>query len=211
MAERNLRKDLCLPDGPPEFVAIPSTEASEMLPHPRATPGVVKSRPVAMYVGTIYAQDFVPFTPLLPGPTLVDWECRLINRLVAWGWDVVFKPHPENVFMPPIEIYGDDHVRLETGRFEQVFRQADVLLFAQQNSSSFFHALFTDMPIVLPTPPLNPWRPEIHPLVERRCAMVESRFGADNRIETDWDSLRTALEVAPNLRDPALRETFYAP
>jgi hypothetical protein len=35
-------------------------------------------------------------TPLIPDVVLVDWEARLVARLLAWGYEVMVKPHPES-------------------------------------------------------------------------------------------------------------------
>lgn len=204
---------------------------SNMLPHDEipeivAIPGVFEPKPIqpwmprtirdtakktVMYVGTLYPDDFVPFTPLIPGPVLADWEARLITTLHTHGFEVLVKPHPESANQPDRASFERLGAKLVDGRFEEVCGRADVVLFGQANSTPFFAALSTRIPIVLPNAPLNPWQPDALALAKKRCAFAQTHWNdTDNRLSTDIDSLLAAIDLAPSLSDDGFYETYFA-
>lgn len=206
MAVRNLRRDLCLPGEPPQILPVPGDFKPKIAGRSTTNASPRSSgKPVAMYVGTLYVDDFVPFTPLHPAPVLADWEARLFRKLHDWGYEVLLKPHPESRNRLPQTYLDALGVRVFNERFEDVYALADVLLFGQTNSSTFFGALGTDSPIVLANEPLNPWQPEARSLAAERCVFADTRPGDDNRLETDWTRLQAELGRAGALKS----QNFY--
>ncbi len=170
---------------------------------PFSAPALQRRRSVephntVMYVGTDYKNDFVNFLPKYAGPVLLDWELRTVSRLINWGYKVIIQPHPELVtkISEPFERLG---AKVLDGRFENVMGEADIFLFPVAHTTTFFHAIQADVPIVLPSFPVDPWQPEVLALLRRRCAFAAAWLDADNRLQMDWKELKSAIEVAPRL------------
>jgi hypothetical protein len=208
LAERNFRAEF-FPFGPkPSFVAVPRAKSHSEDSNCVGRRLNAAGRQTIMYVGTIYVDDVVHLSPLHPGVTLLDWEMRLVSQLVAYGYDVIMKPHPESQqkVTEPFERLG---ARFVHDRFEKVLGQADVVLCAQANSTTFYDAIGTDAAIVLPDFPLNPWQPEVRELVERRCAFARTWLDENNRLHTDGDDLRSAIRRASDLRCPDFNRELF--
>lgn len=153
-----------------------------------------------LYVGTIYTDDRLTFTPLHPAPVMVDWEMRLIGELLSSGYQVDIKPHPESVFSPPSEITRCG-AKVVEGRAEDHFSNYDILLFSECVSTPFFNAIQTRQPMVIADAGLHKWQPEASELLSRRCGFTGGQFGEDNRIAMDWDELRAQIDLAPHRHD----------
>lgn len=210
MAKRNLRVELCLPGRIPEILPVPGEFRPKIPAVSNRKYGAERAgRRKAMYVGTLYVDDFVPFTPLHPAPVLVDWEVRFFRELARLDYDVLFKPHPESRNRIPPATIEKLGVQLINGRFEEVYDQADVLLFGQTNSSTFFGALGTDKSIVLANESLNPWQPEAQNMAEERCVFADTRWGLENRLQTNWKHLKQGLDAAASMRDESFYREFF--
>lgn len=202
-ALRNLRADLLVEATPPEIAVVPGV-FRPAIPHAPA-PKSARPRSV-MYVGTLYEDDFVAFTPLDPACVLVDFEARLIAKLKGWGFEVLVKPHPESPIAAPAAYAERLGATIVTDRFEDCYQGADIILFGQPNATAFFNVLATSKPIVVADTGLRDWHPEARALLDQRCGVVIGRRSADNRIEMNWDALHSAIERAPGLMD----DGFYA-
>ena len=207
MALRNLRPDLMVDASPPVFDVVPGTFRSPVAVSPPSSRPDGAPRRV-MVVGTLYGDDFVSFTPLDPIPVLVDFEARLIGRLSDWGYEVLFKPHPESSFAPPAAYADQLGARIMGGRFEDCYREADVILFGQPNCTSFFNVLATSMPIVIADTGLHRWHPEALGLLEGRVGITIGERETDNRIGMDWDAVRESIRRAPSLGDDRFYDVF---
>ncbi len=202
-ALRNLRADLLLEGTPPEIGVVPGVFRPAILDAPAPKP----ARPrTVMYVGTLYEDDFVAFTPLDPACVLVDFEARLIAKLKDCGFDVLVKPHPESPIAAPAAYAERLGATIVTDRFEDCYQRADIILFGQPNATAFFNVLATPKPIVVADTALRDWHPEALALLEKRCGVVIGRRAPDNRIEMVWDALRSAIARAPAL----MHDGFYA-
>jgi hypothetical protein len=212
LALRNFRPEYCLLSKPSiETMPMPQDVAADTqaVTVERSSTRRDPNQPISlMYVGTLYTDDFVGFSPLHPAPVLLDWEVRLFDGLKRRGYRVTVKPHPENTY-DMSHIFRGMGLEVATGRFEDVCRQADVLLFAQSNSSSFFHALSTNMPIVLPNLDLNPWQPEVLEAIKARCTFGKTFSDHNNRLQTDWQNLAAAIARAPSLTGNRFYSMFY--
>jgi len=211
MAIRNLKAEFCLPNNPPKLIPVPGVFRSKINERENGASNVSgkKATGTLMYVGTLYVDDFVPFTPLHPGPVLVDWEARLFSELRKLGYRVVVKPHPESKNSISAAALDRLGVRVANERFEQVYMNADALLFGQTNSSTFFGALGTDSSIVLANEALNPWQPEAERYAAERCALADTCWGPGNRLETDWSKLDAWIADATTKRSQNFYKNFF--
>lgn len=207
---RNLRPDLAVPDLPPTIDVVSGIFRPKIIDSSHSKPKSVGRPRKIMYVGTLYNDEFTPITPLIPDIVLIDWEARLIGKLREWGFDVIIKPHPESRFETPAAYEEQLGAKVVTGRFEDVYRQADVILFSQPNSTPFFSILGTHHPFVLVDTGVHTWQSEAIRMLAQRCGIVTCGRDAKNRLTTDWDVLRTAILKAPMLMDQTFLHSFFS-
>jgi hypothetical protein len=79
------------------------------------------------------------------------------------------------------------------------------------NASSFYGLLSTDHPCVVADTGLHRLQPEAFEMLQRRCGYVRCLQDENNRLQLDWDALRSAIEEAPSLRDAGLYRTYFQP
>lgn len=190
----------------PQLEALPSNNAKPMTSTKQR--GTRSGRKL-LYVGTVYTDDRLTFTPLHPAPIMLDWEARLIAELCRSGYHVAIKPHPESVYAPP-KALADLGATVIQGRAEDHFDNYDIILFGEAISTPFFNAVQTLQSIVVADVGLHKWQPDALDLLRRRCGFVQGTLDQDNRVFMDWDELRRALESAPDLRDQSFaRELIW--
>jgi hypothetical protein len=164
-------------------------------PHYRVSPGpirVQRKRPRVMYVtGAILgfrrlwpvkASDFV----------YLDWQLRVARALRTLDVELTLKPHPEGLFRGhphPLGRVG----RIEMRRFEEAFDEADVVLFDEPTSTTFWVAVSSNCRIVLMNAGLAEFDPRLAPLVQSRVATVPVHWDAANRPQIDLAALEAAI------------------
>jgi len=208
--QRGLRDDLLIPTKAPEIIALPSccrpaalTKIQERKSRTRLS--VIRK---VMYPSSFYNGERMHFGVRIPDPVAVDWEGRLFSHLGAWNYKVLHKPHPHSVALPPAAFQSRLGVRILSEPFERVIDQADVLIFAQPQSTAFVTALTSDKPIVFVDLGLFKWVPEAYEMLKRRCRVVRGWFDKENRAQVNWDELREAIEESRDLKDPSFVETY---
>lgn len=160
-----------------------------------------------MYVGSIYCSERPRAGHHNADLVIADWQARLFAHLEEWGHEVVFKPHPEGEQRPPTSFAEGMGIRFINGRFESVWEQADVLLFDWKSTSAFSSAINTDRRIILFDFNFERFVPEAQKLVEMRCSVIPGWPDADNRLQIDWEQLRSALESSSKEIDDRFLET----
>lgn len=190
----------------PKITSLPNRGSTGALPS--APSGTKHSRDSAiktiMYTSSFYAGDRVTANVRIPDIVSLDWEARLFNHLGQWGFEVLHKPHPSSTALPRpgfVEQFGG---RLVLQRLEAVFDQADAFMFSSSQSSTFPFLLASDKPGVFIDLGLRQWTPEAYDLLARRCAIVRGWFDEQNRIQIDWDEVRSAIEQARHLSDTTI-------
>jgi len=162
-----------------------------------------------MYVGPIY----VGFSPRPNNHNsdilLIDWQARLFAKLRDWGFDVLFKPHPEGEQRPPRGFVEKLGVREINQPFEHVWNQADIFLFDWKSTTAFSTAISTGLPVVLIDFHFQLFAPEMQALVEENCSLVEGWADESNRLQIDWNALHQAVEHQPAGNSSIVRETAF--
>ncbi len=147
-------------------------------------------------LSTLYDQDRGRSFAFYPDITYVDWQARLFKHLRDWGYEVYFKPHPESRSMPPDAFEDKLGVKIISGNFEDVLRDADLFLIDYTYTSIMIPAFLTNIPIVLVDFDELPWHTQAYDLIKRRASLVECGLNAQNRVDIDWDELRRAIKNA---------------
>lgn len=185
-------------DGDPMF-RVPSARAPE-------TPTSL-SRPRVLYAPTV-----VPGFRKLPVPNIadrlyIDWQIDVAAALLAMPIQAILRPHPEGVFRGRPHPLADV-APLAAQPFEQLRDGADVFVFDNPASTTFWEAACTDRPIVYLDLGIARFAPDIAPILQARLRTVEVRFDASNRPVLDRAALAEAV-TAPGRIDPTpLRQMF---
>ncbi len=169
----------------------------------RPTRGAIERTKVKtiLYVLPINLTDFAFFYPFMSEITGVDWQARLTAVLRDAGYRVLLKPHPENRTPCPAAFEDALGATILTQPFEDVYQQADLLLYDKSMTTTWGVGLRTDKPVVFVDFGFAPLPPDLEDLLDRRCARVPSWLDQNNRAQTDWKALLQAIEKAPELRD----------
>ena len=213
MASRNLRSELIFPGEEPEIEVVPGDFRPKIpaqdMPGKQSREHGLQPLTI-MYVGTLYSDDVIPFTPLVPDIVLVDWEARLFEKLKEWGYDIIYKPHPESLGKWPKGFLQEFNVNIVTEPFEAVYEQADVILFGQSNCTPFFGAVPVKCAITVADTGLHEWQPEALELLKKRCGYVSSHYDENNRLQMNWEDLHDQIKLSNSLRDTGFSRAFFS-
>ncbi len=191
----------------PEFIHVAASEEEQ---HRRITRfGPVERVNTVCFVGEPYDGEHGMVFPGVPDVVSVDWQARLLRQLKEWGYSVMFKEHPENPEPAPEEFETLLGAVRETRLFEQVMANADVVLFANQSTSTFNVTLKTDKPMVLVDFGYDDWVDGALDRLSRRCVLVKGWFDDKARPMVDWDELAQALRRAPALAGDTAFADYY--
>jgi hypothetical protein len=164
-------------------------------PHFRRSPGPVrtpKKRPRVMYVtGATYG-----FRRLWPVKVsdfgYLDWQLRVARALQTLDIELTLKPHPEGLFrsrLHPLSRLGG----VETRMFEEACDDADVVVFDEPTSTTFWVAVASNCRMVLMNASLAEFDPHLVPLIQGRVATVPVRWDASNRPQFELGALEAAI------------------
>jgi len=202
-ADQQTDLNLLFQKTPPDVVVVSHVEKAQ-----RSTRATTSIRHV-MYVPSLYEGEGLHLGPFPPDITMLDWQARLVARLVEWGFSVIHKPHPEGATRPPGRLAQFGHYKRRDEPFEKTWDMADLLLFDCAASTTFHVALQTTKPIVLIDFGLLKWLPKATSDLRERCAVVDAAFSNENRLSVDWREVRKALARAPALvNSSAFRRNF---
>lgn len=154
-----------------------------------------------MLVGAFYIGEHARVYPLLPDVVAIDFQARLLAKLRSWGFEVVFKEHPESLARAPREFENVIGARNVNTRFEQAIEDADVLLFSYLRTSTFNITMRTNKPMVFIDFCDDIFSENARDLLAGRCPFVSAGVSPENRVVIDWDQLRDAIHESPRLAD----------
>ena len=135
-----------------------------------------------MYAATMFSGENLGFNCLPPAPVTADWQCRLFGRLGDWGYDILFKGHPECRFGAPDAyrvLLGATPI---DGYVEDCYGIADIFLF-DFLSSHFKTLAFTDKPLVFVDFGFGALSSASRQTLQRRVAIVGGWFDEENRAQ----------------------------
>ncbi|OGV50873.1 MAG: hypothetical protein A2X49_05515 [Lentisphaerae bacterium GWF2_52_8] len=175
----------------------------------QAAPGPKDASPrKVMLIG--FPMDYIYYPYLIEYNTMsfLHFELSLIEALKKAGYEVIYKAHPDTMSELG-NLYKDRVDRIETGRFESVYQQADCLLFPHLHSSTFGFAMMTNHPIVLMFDENMNWlHKEVRPLLEKRCAFVKAASDDKGRIGFNPEDLSAAIKRSPSVIDHEIIRRF---
>ena len=119
-------------------------------------------------------------------------DIQLIKILKKAGYYTIYKPRPDTMHetYDIFEKYADDVLK---GKIEDVYKNADCLVFSSPYSTAFGFLLLTNRPIVLLNVKGYPWHPRVFELIKKRCSVVEAE-AVDGKIVFDKKDVLNAIE-----------------
>jgi hypothetical protein len=87
--------------------------------------------------------------------------------------------------------------------------QADAFVLLNPQSTITPLLLASPKPTVYVEAGLYPLTSEATALMSRRCAIVQGWIDDDNRIQVEWDELRSAIELSRDLADTSIVDHYW--
>tara|TARA_Y100000591_G_scaffold150719_1_gene129592 strand:+ start:2032 stop:2529 length:498 start_codon:yes stop_codon:yes gene_type:complete len=147
-----------------------------------------------MYVVQYYMNGWTEFDVAMPDIVYIDWQLRLLNYLSERGHEILVKQHPNSEINMPDYFFEDIGVKDIPGRFEDVYKKADIILTDYSGSTTFGTALKSNKPVILVDFGYSILRPEEEYTLKKACYVIEGKFLEDNRADIDWEDLKRALD-----------------
>ena len=121
-------------------------------------------------------------------------DIQLINTLKKAGYNTIYKPHPDTMYetYDIFEKYADDVL---AEKFEDVYNNADCMVFSSPYSTAFGFSMLSNKPIVLINVEGYLWYPRAFELIKKRCSVVEAE-AIDGRIQFDGNEVLSAVEAS---------------
>jgi len=138
----------------------------------------------------------------------VDWQIRLFNLLNLLKYEINIKPHPTSHSKFPKNLSNFYNVKFFNGPFKKVIKKFDLLIFDTIQSSAFFEAIQTDIPIVLLNTKEVDLKSEIKEPVQKRCGYVDC-YTHNERIKINKDQLSAAIKSSFNLNKDKIFHNCY--
>jgi hypothetical protein len=159
----------------------------------RSLPPVPKRpRPRVVFAsGTFYGfRQWYP--PMIPDPVYHDWILRLVECVSRMPVDLLCKPHPEGLLKGQRHILAD-YAPTTGRRFEEVLPEADVLLYDDVHSTTFWESLCSNRRLVLIDLAQNRFNKELLSAFQRRCRIVPVHYDERNLPRVDPAELAAAV------------------
>jgi len=195
---------------PPEIIHV---EADLLEIEKISKNNFLTKKQTVMYVAPIYPGVY--FRAASKGGmrdyVLLDWEVRLINKLREWDRAVLLKPHPVEslCIAAPASINRLFGSITLSGRFEELYDQADVILIDNPQTSLFSTLIRSGIPFVYLNFDIAKFSDHAYSLLMKRCPIVKGWYDNNNRAQVDWDQLREAIEACHEYSDDGFSRFYF--
>ncbi|MBF0124626.1 MAG: hypothetical protein HQL60_04745 [Magnetococcales bacterium] len=179
---------------PPLTAAICSIQ-----PHRWSPPLLTSQRPRQEPIRQVMVMGLIANPRNMQGPLALPvqlhWEWRLCRLLVASGYTVIYKAHPENSWLGHGQLLGPT-VHIERRPFEQVWHQADAFVVLQAQSTTVQSIILrSDRPVCfLWHREIDPCDPLVVAEIEARCHIIPVWIDPQQRLAFDPPTLLAALQ-----------------
>lgn len=162
-----------------------------------------------MYPTTMLMGERVNLDHIVGDNVMVDWSARLMSRIVASGYTLIHKPHPEESMQLSKRFAEKLGVRQTWERFENVYKKADAVILDFSRTTIFHVALASDLPIIYIDFGYERWHPYAYELLKKRVRLVNGWIDRENRLQVDWTDLFLAIRQAGELKNKEIVHRFY--
>ena len=123
-------------------------------------------------------------------------DIQMIKILKKAGYYTIYKPRPDTMHetYDIFEEYADDVLK---GKLEDVYKNADCLVFSSPYGTAVGFSLLTNRPIVLLNVEKCRWHPRVFELIKKRCSVVEVK-AVDGKIVFDEQDVLNAVQESIN-------------
>ena len=160
-----------------------------------------------LYVPRIYAGDrfVLGYDHYHSDIVYADWQIKLINTLNLLDLKINIRPHPESHSIFPLELSKKLNVEYcSKNSFKEEIIKSDILFFDCVQTSAFFDAISTNIPIVF----LNINELEINKhaldLIKKRCGYVSCSFDKNNRLKINKlrikEEINKSIMISKNIK-----------
>ncbi len=147
-----------------------------------------------MYIVPFYTNGWTEYDSMMSDIVLIDWQLRLLSSLSNKGYSILIKQHPASVIKMPQFFFDSIGAKDISGKFEDVYKQADIILTDYSGSTTFGSALKSNKPVIFIDFGFAKWHPKERMLLKKRCYVIDGGFLIDNRADIDWNDLTHGLE-----------------
>jgi hypothetical protein len=135
-------------------------------------------------------------------------DIQMVKMLKKAGYYTIYKPRPDTMHetYDIFEKYADDVLK---GKIEDVYKNADCLVFSTPYSTAFGFLLLTNRPIVLLNVKGYPWHPRVFELMKKRCSVVEAKAVDGKIVFDEQDVLNAVQESINNINYDILHEFAF--
>ena len=146
---------------------------------------------------TLYpTADKISPSPMMPTPIAVDFQYRVLEKLLSFGYTVAIKPHPTSTQETPKVLTDLFGVSVIKERFEEICDRAKVLVFDFPLTSTWGFAINSMTPIVYLDFGMADQPDGITDLIDKRCARIPGWFDKQNRACIDWNQVQPAIRAS---------------
>jgi len=147
-----------------------------------------------VYVTTLYpTADKISPSPMMSTPIAVDFQYRVLKKLLALGYTVAIKPHPTSTQETPKLFTDLCGVSVIKERFEEICDRAKVLIFDFPFTSTWGFAINSMTPIVYFDFGMADQPDWMTDLIDKRCARIPGWFDKQNRACIDWSQVQLSI------------------
>jgi hypothetical protein len=151
-----------------------------------------------------------------PDITYFHIEMTVIRILVAAGYEVLYKQHPESDPFLSAEMLSRAFPRgvsFVSGHLEEHEDEADAFVFYYTNTTTFARTLCSCKPIamIVSDEYIRSFSSEAMDLLKKRCGVVDFAFDEGNVLRIDEAMLLSALKDVSKVRNSAFIEKYMIP
>ena len=121
-------------------------------------------------------------------------EIHLLNELKKTSNNIIYKAHPDRINELG-NIMKQDSVNIISEKFENVWKQAGVLIFTYVTTTTFGFAIQLPVPIILIAPESTKWIKERKKILEKRVVLI-SNSDENNYMKINKLNLENAIKLA---------------
>ena len=153
-----------------------------------------------MLVSSIYNQEVLNFNPLPYPVPMLDWELRVMHYLRKQGHYVIYKPHPESRFKAE-SIMKKFNFGISLEKFDKSYHKMDLLIFGVANTSAFYEACKSNIPIFVVEIGFRKWSKHAIKFLRKRAGFMTCSNDNDNKVYIDWERFESEFKRSFNLKD----------
>ena len=125
---------------------------------------------------------------------LYEFHFKIIKKLLNWGNEVTFKPHPESFYFPNLKFNDKNFKQINNKKIEEIFQNYDLFIFDKIKTSALHFALSKKLPVIIFPFGENDWickkkKKEFY----LNNNVVDYSCSSNGSIKVSWDILKKKI------------------